>query len=302
MMLRSDKMRLLATLFLTLLATALLSGCPGEDKEKAPPSRAESQGSVRATQSYIDYFGEAPTTKQGTCYAQVGFYPLAAEPGKLRPFPLFLMNREERLELVTDHLLHWGEGWDMGGVLLNPFPPGTQLISLTREGDLARVELSPEIVVADDLQRQEVINVIALTLTQFEGVSRVMVIAGGELLPGQADRGFIPDPSVVAGPGEPLVLAVAGTWEKGQEDPAEVSIFFDRPISVERIDLTDQGGKPLEGDYYRSVFDMAVVLHPANPAAISDGMPLKVAWKVTDRKGRKGEGEKTFPLKRLEHP
>jgi hypothetical protein len=240
--------------------------------------------------------------KEGTCYAQVGFYPLAEDPGKLRPFPLFVMNREKRMELVTDYLLHWGEGWDMGGVLLNPFPPGTQLVSLSREGDLVRVELSPEIAGADDLQRQVIINVIGLTLAQFEGVSRVMVIAGGELLPNQADKAFIPDASVVAGPGEPLVLAVTGTWEERSKDPEEVSIFFDRPITVEEIDLIDERGNPLQGDYYRSVFDMAVVLHPADPAAITEGMPLKVAWNVTDRKGRKGAGEKTFPLKRLEHP
>lgn len=292
-------------LFLTLcsaVAAALLSGCPGEEKEKPPQTQAWTQGNVRATGSYIEFFGEPPTVKQGTCYAQVGYYPLAEAPGKLRPFPLFLFNPDKRLELVTDHLLHWGEGWDMGGILLNPFPPETQLVSLGREGDLVRVELSPEIAEVDEFQRQVVINVIGLTLTQFEGVSRVMVIAGGELLPEQAEKGFIPDASAVAGPGEPLVLAVTGTWEEGRKDPEEVSIFFDRPITVEEIDLIDERGNPLEGDYYRSVFDMAVVLHPANPAAITEGIPLKVAWKVTDRLGRKGAGEKTFSLKRLEHP
>jgi hypothetical protein len=285
-----------------LVATMLLSACPGEEKEKTSKTPAWSQGNVRATGSYIEHFGEPPTVKEGTCYAQVGYYPLADAPGKLRPFPLFLFNPDKRLELVTEHLLHWGEGWDMGGVLLNPFPPGTQLVSVSREGDLVRVELSPEIAEVDNLQRQVVINVLGLTLVQFEGVSRVMVIAGGELLSDQAEKAFIPDASVVAGPGEPLVLAVTGTWEEGRKDPEEVSIFFDRPITVEEIDLMDERGNPLQGDYYRSVFDMAVVVHPADPAAVTEGMLLKVVWKVSDRLGRKGAGEKTFKLKRLEHP
>jgi hypothetical protein len=47
---------------------------------------------------------------------------------------------------------------------------------------------------------------------------------------------------------------------------------------------------------------MAVVVHPADPAAVTEGMLLKVVWKVSDRLGRKGAGEKTFKLKRLEHP
>jgi hypothetical protein len=295
------KLKSVLKILSTLVAAAILSACPGEEKEKAPRVRAATGGDVRATESYVRHFGEPPTVKQGTCYAQVGYYPLADNPGKLRPFPLFVMNREKRMELVTDHLLHWGEGWDMGGVLLNPFPPGTQLVSLGQEGDLVRVELSPEIAGGDDVQRQAVINVIGLTLAQFEGVSRVMVIAGGELLPNQAEKAFIPDASVVAGPGEPLVLAVTGTWEEGRGDPEEVSVFFDRPITVEEIDILDNGN-PLQGDYYRSVFDMAVVLHPADPGAVTEGKPFKVVWKVTDRKGRKGKGEKIFSLKRLEHP
>ena len=295
-------LKLILALCSVLFSAMLLSACPAEEKEKTSKTPAWSQGNVRATGSYIEHFGEPPTVKEGTCYAQVGYYPLADAPGKLRPFPLFLFNPDKRLELVTEHLLHWGEGWDMGGVLLNPFPPGTQLVSVTREGDLVRVEISPEIKWVEEPQRQAVINVLGLTLTQFEGVSRVMVIADGELLPDQAEKAFFPDVSVVAGPGEPLVLAVTGTWEEGSKDPEEVSIFFDRPITVEEVDLIDESGNPLQGEYYRSVFDMAVVLHPADPAAVTEGMPLKVAWKVSDRLGRKGAGEKTFKLKRLEHP
>jgi hypothetical protein len=285
-------------LFLLMLAILLAASGGCERKQEAP---AQEASNVEATQAYRTFFGEPPTVAEGNCYALVGYYPLAAAPGKISPFPLFMFNREEQLQVVTEQLLRWGEGWDMGGVSVNPFPPGTELLSLTRSGDLVRVELSePALTESDPAGQKLILAVLGHTLAQFEGVDRVQVVAGGTLLPQQAERGFYPDPEAVMPPGEPRALAVAGVWEEAAANPEEVSVFFDRPVRVEEVRVSVDGRR-LEGDYFTSVFDMAVVIRPKEPALLQEGLPVTVAWRVVDRLGRKGEGEQTFALARVEH-
>lgn len=293
-------MKRLTRLLLFILLLAALVGC--ERKEEAKKEPAKAAGNVEASQAYRSWFGEPPTVAEGTCFALVGYYPLAAAPGKVTPFPLFMFNREDQLQVVTEQLLRWGEGWDMGGAALNPFPAGTELLSLTRTGDLVRVELSePALTGSDGAGQKLILAVLGHSLTQFEGVERVQVVAGGVLLPLQAERGFFPDPEAVAPPGEPRALTVAGVWEEGTASPEEVSVFFDRPLRVEEIRVSVDGRR-LEGDYFTSVFDMAVVIRPKEAAELREGLPVTVAWRVVDRLGRKGEGEKVFALGRVEHP
>jgi hypothetical protein len=190
----------------------------------------------------------------------------------------------------------------MGGVAVNPFPPGTELVSLTRSGDLVRVELSELALTENDPAGQKLIlAVLGHTLAQFEGVDRVQVVAGGTLLPQQAERGFCPDTEAVMPPSEPRALTVAGVWEEAAANPEEVSVFFDRPVRVEDIRVS-VNGRRMEGDYFTSVFDMAVVLRPKEPVLLKEGLPVTVAWRVVDRLERKGEGEKTFALGRVSHP
>ncbi len=293
-------MKYLARLSLLLLLLLTALGC--ERKEEVVVESPRTAGNVLASGAYLTYFGEPPTVAEGTCYALVGFFPLAEQPEKVTPFPLFMFNHENQLQVVTEQLLQWGEGWDMGGVAHNPFPPGTELYSLTKEEDLVRVELSPVVLTGtDEGDKKLILAAIGHTLAQFEGVRRVMVVAGGELLPFQSERGFFPDPGAVVPPGAPRVLSVAGVWAEGAADPEEVSIFFDRPVTVDTVRVAVDGRR-LEGDYFRSVFDMAVVVHPQQAEQLHAGLPVTVAWRVGDRLGRQGEGEKTFALQRIGHP
>jgi hypothetical protein len=286
--------------FLFLMLLAAVVGCERQGEAKKEPVPVASN--VEATPAYRSFFGEPPTVAEGSCYALVGYYPLAARPGKISPFPLFMFDREDQLEVVTEQLLRWGEGWDMGGAAINPFPPGTELLSLIRSGDLVRVELSePALTGSDPAGQKLILAVLGHTLVQFEGVDRVQVVAGGTLLPQQAERGFYPDPEVVMLPGEPRALTVAGVWEEGAADPEEVSVFFDRPVLVEEVRVSVDGRR-LEGDYFTSVFDMAVVIRPKEPALLQEGLPVTVAWRIVDRLGRHGNGEKTFSLQRVGHP
>jgi germination protein M len=287
------------TVFLILMLLGIVAGCQRQSETKKEPVPVASN--VEATPAYRSFFGEPPTVAEGSCYALVGYYPLAAMPGKISPFPLFMFDREDQLEVVTEQLLRWGEGWDMGGAAINPFPPGTELLSLTRSGDLVRVELSePALTGSNPASQNLILAVLGHTLAQFEGVDPVQVVAGGTLLPLQADRGFYPDPEAVVPPGEPRALTVAGVWEDAAAHPEEVSVFFDRPVRVEEVRVSVDGRR-LEGDYFTSVFDMAVVIRPKEPVLLMVGLPVTVAWRVADRLGRKGEGGKTFPLARVEH-
>lgn len=62
---------------------------------QAAPAKAA--GNVEATRARRTHCGEPPSVAEGSCYALVGYYPFAAAPGKVSPFPLFMINREEQL-------------------------------------------------------------------------------------------------------------------------------------------------------------------------------------------------------------
>lgn len=278
-----------------LLILLVFSGC-GQKEETFSPAY-KPKGDLRASGAYRVHFGEPPEAAEGKVFAMVGYHPLAGQPGKITPFPLFMFTPDTPLQTVAKELLKWGEGWN---VAKSPFPRGTKLLSITVKKDLARVELSEEALSGTDLAGQKlIIAVLAHTLVQSDEVNRVMVVAGGELLPFQAERGFFPDPADVVPPGPPRVLSVAGTWKKKKKLPEEVSVLFDRPVSAEKVDLFVEG-KPLAGDRLPSAFDTAVAVRPSDPVSVQGGRPIMVAWRAADGMGRMGEGEEIFMLKRVE--
>lgn len=292
--------------FAILLGTAIslvVGGvaCRKEDKNTAP--RQEARGDIHATQAYLETFGRPPTTAEGTCYALVGYYPDAEKPDRIRPFPLFVFDRDHQMQILVEQLLHWGEGWDLGGATVDPFPPGVELLALNKkEGDMVRMELTGNVLEQTGPEaRKAILNMFAQALTQFDGVDRVMLVGGGVLFPGQAERGFRPDPSAVIGPGPPRLLTLTGTWEKDEGDPVEVSVLFDRPVDVQNIRLLDEHGRELAGDYFRAMFDMAVVVHPSHPESVLEGAPFTISWRVTDALKRSAAGEDVFPLKKIVH-
>ena len=101
--------------------------------------------------------------------------------------------------------------------------------------------------------------------------------------------------------------ALHGFWklprlkDKGAKMIEGVHVYFDRPVDVKDFSLADQNGKPFAGEIFHSVFDMAAVLKPKDPSLFTAGMPIKVRWKVADKKGRSAEGEKILPLEIKEH-
>lgn len=276
----------------SLMALILVAGC--RDQDQGP------QGEVKATDAYIEAFGEPPTPQRGSCFARVGYLPLRGEPERVMPVPLFLFSEEEQLFKIIDRLVHMEKFAPLPEKNFNPFPDGTALRSVTRSGSIVTIELAFSGGQPASREVTAMSRVIALTMDQFPGIDRVRLMAEGEPLRGTPAEGVEADPSWRVGPGKPALLLVIGNWEES-EQLKEILINFDRPLEVEKITLTDQQGERVEGDFYRSAFDMAVVVHPEEPARFDEGTELNVEWSVVDRLGRRAGGEGAYPLVRHEH-
>jgi hypothetical protein len=97
------------------------------------------------------------------------------------------------------------------------------------------------------------------------------------------------------------ILSVTAVKDKGAKNVEEVSVYFDRPVDIKELTLSDRTGKPFAGEVFHSVFDMAAVLKPKAPAVFKAGMPVKVRWKVLDKLARAAEGDGEFSLEVKEH-
>lgn len=275
----------------------LAAGCSRSAEEKAA-----GEGRIDATSAYESFFGPPPTVKEGTCFAMAGYLPLADRPVHVAPVPVFTFSRERRMELLVERLLSMDPAVLRRLGLTNPFPPGTLLHSLRQEGETVLVDFSSPMSGIDSERSQAILAVVGHSMAQFPGVEKIFVTAAGGPLPGQPTEGYTPVSATVVPPGAPVLLQVALVREKGKTVPNEISVFFDRPVTVHEIRLLDAQGRRVQGDFFRSVFDMAVVIHPANPAAFRVGAPIKVEWDVTDLLGRTGRGEEILTAVDLEHP
>lgn len=307
------KQRMLILGGMLILGVVLLaSGCTRQEEsgqrqripveQQIPEQSDAEQGNLRASAAYLKYFGPPPQVKDGaTCYALVGYAPAAGQQGRIRPFPLFLLDADNQMQIVVEQLLQWTDGWSGADKRANPFPEETELLGLSQNQDLVRVELGmPAKALANPSVVPIMVGLLAHALTQFDGVERVMVVVNGTLLPLQAERGFLPDMALVVAPSAPKVLAVVGNWEGEGRATAEVSVFLDRPVSVDSLQVRSADQQTLEGEMFQSLFNMAVVIRPQQPLDLREGAPLGVQWKVTDALGRTGQGEGTFLLSRVQ--
>lgn len=294
----------LIVLSLLLLLVLPLSAC--KKKEQPPPLK---NVRISATKAYEKYFGTAPTTNKGTCFAFVIYFPSAGYPGKVVPFPFFTFDEGSIKKVAMERLL---SGMDVGsykGEFLQPFPAGTHLLGIKEANGAVTVNFSNEVKKMDAGAACDggAFDALALTLSQFRGVKEVNIAVEGK-------GGVIPfshgclvrqplavNEGAVRPPGPPRLLEVAALKEKGAKQIEDVQVYFDRPVDVRNVEIDDKDGKPFAGEIYQSVFDMAAVLKPKDPSAFTGGMPVKVRWKVTDKLGRVGEGENTFALEVKEH-
>ncbi len=293
-----------STIVLSLLV--LLFSAIGCSKKESPQLQ---ETRVSATKAYEKYFGPAPTSDKGTCFAFVIYFPSAKTPGKVVPFPFFTFDEGSIKKVAVERLL---SGMDIAayrGEFLLPFHSGTRLLGVTDDKGLVTLNFSKDFMnlKADKSSEAGVLNALALTLSQFKGVWEVRISLegkGGDVsLPhgGLIRNPLAVDENNVIEPGPPQLLEIIGLKNKGAKTIEDVHVYFDRPVDVTALSLADKNGKPFAGETFRSVFDMAVVLKPTDPSLFTAGILIKVRWKVTDKMGRSSEGEKMLPLEIKAH-
>jgi germination protein M len=282
-------------LFSFLVALLFVSaGC--KKKEEQPPVK---QARVSATKAYEKYFGPAPTTDKGTCYAFIIYFPAVKEPGKVVPFPFFTFDEASMKKVAVERLLGGMGVPAYRDEILQPFAPGAHLLELVQADGLWKVDLSKDFLEAGK-SREGMLNALVMTLTQFEGVRGIRILSAGKDLD-YATGPLLPDLSSVLAPSPPRLLSVTAAREKGAEKVEEVSAYFDRPVEIREITIAGRDGIPFEGEVFHSVFDMAAVLKPKDAALFKAGMPVKVRWKVVDKLGRAAEGDGEYSLEVKEH-
>ncbi len=259
----------------------------------------EKSAQIRATPAYQKYFGQAPVPKEGVCFARVGYLPIAQDSSRLQPFPLFLFNEEKQLEKLIERLLNMEEFSPRSKERLLTFPKGTHLRSVRHTVDEVDIDLEFPEMKWDSAAAAGWAAALAATAGQFPEVKRVRVTHRGTPLAGGPPQGLKPKDTRVSQPGVPEPLMISGNW-LGEEHPAEIQVSFDRPVSIEELLLQDQHGGKIEGDYYQSMFDMAVIIRPQQPESITAGMPLELRWKAVDSLGRSSEGKRVFFLQRVD--
>ncbi|HKL25105.1 MAG TPA: GerMN domain-containing protein [Desulfuromonadales bacterium] len=290
-MLRIPLVGLLTLVVFLLLA---LSGCrEGEVEQLA-------DGLVVANQAYQEHFGPPPQGKKGRAFARVGYLPVRDADPKVQPFPLFLFTEENQLQLILDRLigdqLHIGTG----GEIYDPFPADLALVIDPLDQKTVTIRLT-HAGAWPEKDRDAGDLALAETALQFPEVERVRILLNGEPLPKMPVGGYMHEAERIAELGSPQLILIAGAWEDDAEDPEELLIEFDRPVRVDNFALRHVGGPPVQGEYFTSIFEMAVVVHPEDPALFREGLPLEAEWQVEDALGRTGSGSATMALQRFEH-
>jgi len=291
-----SKISRLILLFALLPLIFQIAAC----RKKEAPAPAQPVR-VSATKAYEHYFGPAPTSDKGTCYAFVIYFPSAKEPGKVVPFPFFTFDEGSIRKVAVERLISGMEVGSYKGEFLALFPPGAHLIALDEAGGNVTVKFSREMGKApsDPAGLKALSSALALTLGQFPGVKEVRMQTEGEK--GETVCVVLPESDAVLQPGSPRLLNVMAVKEKGEKDAEAVHAYFDRPVEIRELKISDANGKPFEGEVFHSVFDMAAVLKPKEPSLFKAGMPVKVRWKVADKLGRTAEGNEEFSLEVKEH-
>jgi germination protein M len=285
-------MRIATVLLLATITVAICGGCTR--KEAPAPAKT---GRISATKAFETYFGPAPTTDKGTCFAFVIYFPSAAEQGKVVPFPFFTFDEPSMTKVALERLMGGMDEKSYAGQFLQPFPKGTRLLSLAQTGGEVTADFSKELapVAADKQSGAAVHRSVALTLMQFAGVTSARVqIEGKDLFPAHAAPPS--ETSFVLQPSPPRLLNLIASKEANAAAVAEVDALFDRPVQIKECAFTTADGAPIDGTVFHSMFDMAAVLKPKDPAKLTAGTRIRVRWSVVDKVGRTAAGEDVFPL------
>ncbi len=276
-----------------VLLAFLLVGCQQQE------TTDKTMGKVYPSVAFKESFGEPPVPQQGYAYAHVGYLPLKDNSGQVGPIPLFMFKENEHLDRILSQLFSEQLVVSARSKLSSPAAQGVQLTQLDQAGETLMVYLQAPVDKSFD--RTGIDRAITETATQFEEVSRVQIFYNGEPSEQQPAEGYQSRSESIAAVESPMLLDVVGIWEPGATGPEEILINFDRPVVINGFRLLNKSGEQIGGKYYTSVFNMAVVVHPAEPENFTEGMVLNVSWDVDDHLGRGNSALDSMTLSRREH-
>jgi hypothetical protein len=283
-------------LLMTLFCFSLLAACQQEEEASLP----QNSGVVTATQAYLDNFGVPPQGKAGQAFARVGYLPLQKNPEKLRAVPLFLFSEAEQLQQILDRLISGELLLYRDTVFYNPFPNDLKVSVTSPEGPTTTLSLTTQqSLSASDLSVAA--QSLAETVLQFAQVERVIVLNNGVPLPQMPQGGYLRVPELLTRVEPPQLVLMAGVWEAGEGAPHELLIEFDRPIKVNSFKLYESDGNVVDGEYFTSIFKMAIVVHPKDPGRYQEKTVLRAEWDVIDILGRANQGTDSLPIRRIDH-
>lgn len=271
-----------------------LTGCQQEEVV------VEDTGIVEATEAYLKFYGVPPQGKEGRAYAAVGYLPTKDNPEKIGPLPVFLFTKENQTEKVLKKLVSGDLITSDKQPYDNPFPEDLEILAKPIQENTLVLDLVTTRQWKDEILRTGTIALMETAL-QFDEVKFVKVTLNGVPLSWIPDAGYQKRLDVVVDVPPPILILMAGAWEKGQDEPEEVLVEFDRPVKVNSFELYHLDGQKVEGEYFKSIFQMAVVVHPKSPELFQEGTSLRAEWNVVDELGRENSGVDTMPLKKLIH-
>lgn len=288
---------LILALLGVLLSFSLLTAC---QQEETPVSSPKNSGVVEANQAYLDNFGTPPQGKAGEAFARVGYLPLQDFPDKVRAIPLFLFSDKDELQQILNRLIS-GElrlPTDFG--LYNPFPDDLEVKATPLRSPAVTLSLLTQQSWSDN-DMATAGRALAETVLQFDVVERVIITLKGQPLPQMPADGYLHEPEKLVEVELPTLVLITGMWEKGTDKLNELLVEFDRPITVKNFKLYDNSGKAVDGEYFTSIFQMAVVILPKDPSHYREATLLRAEWDVVDGLGRSNSGTTILPLQRFEH-
>jgi hypothetical protein len=290
---RSEKIRwrLAAVLLAGAVSFAVFASCT----RQTPPQKPV----IHTTIAFDATFGELPSLPlPGPAYATIAYFPSSLEPDRFRPVPIFSVEpgKEEALAVRTViRGIEAGEGpaESLQKEIVHPFPPGSELVSLSYDGGLANVTVGGNFR-AEELsaaQKEKAAKALALTVSQF-GKAEKVAVADGE----SAGRfGADAKGAEVVDVGPPEVLGLMAIREEEGQLPEVLSVLFDRPVFVEDAAFSLPGGTtPVSGKVYSTAFGMTLEFHPEPKISFDPGKEYRVRLSVRDGKGRKTSEERNW--------
>jgi hypothetical protein len=280
-------------------ATMLFSLIGCDSGSELSSNLALDKGIVEANQAYLSHFGSAPEVNSGTAYARVGYFPLKDKPGKVGAMPMFLLTQNDQMVKILENIAR-NEMMVFGNTpYYNPFPEDFTL-DISLNDNIATINIQ---TTEEWKKEDQKAATLALTETalQFDQVKSVSIMLNGNLVDEMPQHGSMHNENAIVEVGPPKLILIAGVWEGKQKEPEEILIEFDRPVILENFELTHPDGQKVQGDYYQSIFQMAVVVHPEFPEMFQEGTKLKAQWQAIDLLGRSNQGTDTLALIRFNH-